>query len=114
MIILYLETLDDDQEAFEGPDKKLIFFKFFDPKIGIAKPVGKLYVRPEDNILTYQEQLVKMIDAPAEAELMYFEEVKPSRTETITPTRSFQQNQLQTGDIICLQVKSEENASEGR
>ncbi|PJF16561.1 hypothetical protein PSACC_03542 [Paramicrosporidium saccamoebae] len=93
-------------DGFEQYTKELfcVLFKFYDPEHGIIKIVGKLYVKPTATLEDVYPQLREMVGLPKNVKLEFFEEVKAMRIDVLSPTKSFAENQLQTGDIVCFQL----------
>lgn len=104
--VLYAEVLSPGTTEFQSKDMKVIFFKFYDPEHATLKPVGKLYVKPSDTLESHYPALREMIGLPSRstATLAFYEEVKPSRVDPIVSNKTFEGNQLVTGDIICFQL----------
>lgn len=103
--VLYAERLPT-----EGPlpprDALCISFKFYDPEHATLKFVGKHYVSSGSNLDQLYPILRETVGLPKNVPLDAYEEIKPGRIDLINPSKTFAENQLQTGDIICFQISS--------
>ena len=104
--VLYAEVLADGPTGAAPPETKLVFFKFYDPEHGVLKPVGKLYIRNSDRPNDLLPALREMIGLPSRstAPLIFYEEVKPTRVDAISPHKTFEELQIISGDIVCFQL----------
>ncbi|RUS35113.1 LOW QUALITY PROTEIN: ICP0-binding domain of ubiquitin-specific protease 7 [Jimgerdemannia flammicorona] len=76
---------------------------------------GKLYVQPNRNVCDIIPILNNRKGFPLDTMLILFEEVKFSGIDVMTTTATFQQSEIQDGDIICFQKEiSDREAAEYR
>lgn len=105
--VLYAERIEADGEApviSAGADLAAIHFKFYDPEHSKLQPVGILYVRPSDPLETVYPLLAESLGLPRNVLLEFYEEIKPGRIEPLDARKSYSESQLQTGDIVCVQI----------
>lgn len=106
---LWVETQDDllkspsvDPKAVNN-NAFLLFLKYFDPKKQTLKGFGTIYIRKQDKVSDLIGPLLRAMDWPEKTGIRLFEEIKPQMIEPMKPKQSFQQAEIQDGDIICFQ-----------
>ena len=99
-LVIYAERISKKPP----PTDICIAFKFYNPQQGKLRIVGKLYLSPQSKVETCLPNLREFIGVSGSVELELYEEVKPGRIELINTNRTFAENQLGTGDIICFQL----------
>ena len=77
--------------------------KYFDVKAQTLTGVGHIYVRKHDKVQEMGPQISKLMGWDTTTQLLLFEEIKFSMIEAMKPKQSFQQSEIQDGDIICFQ-----------
>ncbi|RIA93955.1 ICP0-binding domain of ubiquitin-specific protease 7-domain-containing protein [Glomus cerebriforme] len=106
---LYMEVADkpfDDKTWFppmEGNNHILIFLKYFDPDKQTLEGLGHLYVQKFDKVGDYTRVLCEKKEFPPDTPLKIYEEIKPNMIEEMKLESTFEQSQIQDGDIICFQ-----------
>ncbi|RUP44365.1 hypothetical protein BC936DRAFT_149573 [Jimgerdemannia flammicorona] len=116
---LYLEVAEKPVSGKLWPTEGanvylMIFIKYFDPKLQIVEWVervfianvpgcGKLYVSRNGKVGDIVPILNEKKGFPQGTQLKLFEEIKPSMIEAMKTKATFQQSEIQDGDIICFQ-----------
>ena len=83
----------------------LVFLKYFDVEAQTLKGVGHIYVRKHSKV----SEMIPMVgqrlgwSTGSIPTLALFEEIKHSMIEPMKPKSTFQQAEIQDGDIICFQ-----------
>lgn len=84
----------------------LLFLKFYDPVKAQLSYVGHIYVQPASRLQQVLPLLVKRAGLEENASILVWEEVKSEPAvmcEEVSPSASFVQAQIETGDILVLQ-----------
>ena len=83
----------------------LVFLKYFDPVTQSLTGVGHAYVRKFAKVSEILPQIAKIMGWSVDSlpSLSLFEEIKHSMIEPMKPKVTFQQAEIQDGDIICFQ-----------
>ncbi|KAK5463058.1 ubiquitin-specific protease ubp15 [Exophiala xenobiotica] len=81
----------------------LVFLKYFDVKAQSLTGVGHVYVRKQDKVSEIAPQINKIMQWDSSTSILLFEEIKYSMIDTMKPKQTFQQSEIQDGDIICFQ-----------
>ena len=90
----------------------LVFLKYFDPKNESLTGVGHAYVQKYARVGDIVPQILRIMNWEAGPTLSLFEEIKSSMIEPMKSKQTFQQSEIQDGDIICFQrTLSEAEAS---
>ncbi|KAK2794704.1 hypothetical protein FQN52_007474 [Onygenales sp. PD_12] len=112
---LYLEvnegSLDDvspwpelQQAAANGANgTSLIFLKHFDILGQSLTGVGHVHVKKQAKVSDLAPIILRYMEWPAGTQFMLYEEIKHSMIEAMKPKQTFQQSEIQDGDIICFQ-----------
>ncbi|GAU12345.1 hypothetical protein TSUD_252960 [Trifolium subterraneum] len=90
-------------------DDILLFFKLYDPENEELRYVGRLFVNCTGNPSEILTNLNKLADYDPDEEIDLYEEIKFEpyvMCEPVDKKLSFQQSQLENGDIICFQKAS--------
>ncbi|WCJ33065.1 Ubiquitin C-terminal hydrolase 13 [Euphorbia peplus] len=111
---LFLEVeLGLDLHPISPPNKTkkdiLLFFKFYDPKKGELRYVGRLFVKSSGNPMEILSKINQMAGFSPDEEIELYEEVffEPRvRCDHLDKRISFHASQIQDGDIICFQKSS--------
>ncbi|KAJ1948186.1 ubiquitin-specific protease ubp15, partial [Linderina macrospora] len=83
----------------------MLHLKFYDPEKGKMVGLGHIYVNTKLSIQTILPILCQKAKLRKKTDLVLYEEVKPSMILDLSAYQSFEKAELQTGDIICFQVK---------
>ncbi|KAG0235795.1 hypothetical protein BGX31_004161 [Mortierella sp. GBA43] len=81
----------------------MIFIKYYDPFTSKLEGLGKLHVSKQVKVNEIVGTLNAKKGFPASTHLKLFEEIKPTMIEPIKLKATFQQCELQDGDIIVFQ-----------
>ncbi|KAJ1414972.1 Ubiquitin carboxyl-terminal hydrolase 7, ICP0-binding domain, partial [Sesbania bispinosa] len=84
----------------------LLFFKLYDPKKEELRYAGRLFVKQTAAPMTILEKLNQMVGFSYDEEIELYEEIKfvPGvMCELVNKLVSFQESELQDGDILCFQ-----------
>ncbi|KAJ6022176.1 ubiquitin C-terminal hydrolase, partial [Penicillium herquei] len=100
---LWMEISPDGQAWPEGNDSALIFLKNFDVTTQTLAGVGSVYVRKNQKVGDLGSTILARMNWPAGTEFMLFEEIKHTMIEIMKPKQTFQQSEIQDGDIITFQ-----------
>lgn len=81
----------------------VVFLKYYDPLNQSLMGVRHAYMRRTDKVQEILPIINDIMGWSPKTELMLFEEIKPTMIEPIKVKQSFQQAEIQDGDIICFQ-----------
>ena len=93
----------------------LVFVKYFDPTTQSLMGIGHVFVQKFAKVSDILPQLADMMGWSSDKTpaLSLFEEIKHSMIEPMKPKVTFQQAEIQDGDIICFQrTLSDQEATE--
>ena len=82
----------------------LVFIKYFDVKAQSLSGVGHIYVKKHARVSDMAPQIIDLMKWEPGANFTLFEEIKNSMIEPMKPKQTFQQSEIQDGDIICVQL----------
>ncbi|KAJ2597215.1 ubiquitin-specific protease ubp15 [Coemansia sp. RSA 1721] len=114
---LYCEERDPhvpaDQFLTQMPAKEesMIHIKYYDPKKQIMTGMTNMYVHAGSTVESIIPRLYEMAHLPHNVAVSLYEEVKPSLIEKMDVKLTFQQAEIQSGDIICFQVADSRSAN---
>ncbi|KAF7712240.1 Ubiquitin carboxyl-terminal hydrolase [Penicillium ucsense] len=107
MFRLWMETapLGPDGQPQDWPDNDsiLIFLKNFDVASQSLTGVGPVYVRKNQKVQELAPIILSKMNWPAGTDFMLFEEIKHNMIDVMKPKQTFQQSEIQDGDIITFQ-----------
>ena len=81
----------------------LIFLKYFDINKQILTGACHIYVNKNDKVSDLFPMIREMMGWNDSREISLYEEIKFSMIETMKPSYTFGQSEIQDGDIICFQ-----------
>lgn len=81
----------------------LVFLKHFDVPSQKLTGVGPVYVRNNQKVGELGPTILEKMDWPVGTEFMLFEEIKHTMIDLMKPKQTFQQSEIQDGDIITFQ-----------
>lgn len=81
----------------------LVFLKYFDVHKQTLTGIGHVYVKKHDKVAEIAPQICQIMQWDSNTPLLLFEEIKFSMIEPMKPKQTFQQSEIQNGDIICFQ-----------
>lgn len=82
----------------------LVFIKYFDVQAQTLHGAGHIYVKKHAKVSDMAPQLLELMKWEPGANFSLFEEIKNSMIEPMKPKQTFQQSEIQDGDIICVQL----------
>ncbi|GES75615.1 cysteine proteinase [Rhizophagus clarus] len=104
---LYMEVADkpiNDKTWFpEGGEHEIVFLKYFDPDKQAFEGLGQLYIQKSHKVGDYTRVFCEKKGFPSDTPLELYEEIKPNMIEKMDPISTFEQSEIQDGDIICFQ-----------
>lgn len=83
----------------------LVFLKWFDAERSILTTRRPLYVNMDTKIAELIPVVREMMTWKADVEIDLYEEIKPSMVICLNPRRTFAQEDIRSGDIICFMIK---------
>ncbi|KAJ2779694.1 ubiquitin-specific protease ubp15 [Coemansia javaensis] len=90
--------------AAPPPEEGLVHVKLYDPDRQLIGGIGGVYVHREQPIAAIVPAVRAMAQLPPDAPLAIYEEVKPGLIEELDPALTFAKAEIQSGDIVCVQV----------
>ncbi|CAZ81196.1 unnamed protein product [Tuber melanosporum] len=81
----------------------VVFLKRYDPESQTLRGVGHLYMRKNDKVAELIPAILTEMNWPQNTLLRLYEEIKPQMIEPMKPKQTFNQAEIQDGDIICFQ-----------
>ena len=89
--------------AATGGAPILVFLKYFDVQAQTLGGVGHVYVRKHGKVADIATQIQELMGWDATTTFSLYEEIRQSMIEPMKPKQTFQQSEIQDGDIICFQ-----------
>ncbi|KAB8234736.1 ubiquitin-specific protease UBP15 [Aspergillus alliaceus] len=93
----------------DSKDSVLVFLKHFDAPSQTLSGVGSVYVRKNQKVAELAPTILEKMDWPAGTEFMLYEEIKHNMIDVMKPKQTFQQSEIQDGDIIAFQKSIKES-----
>lgn len=90
----------------------IIFLKFFDPISNQVRGLTHIIVTKDSPVSSIIEPVNEFLNYALSTPLAIFEELTPNKLEPVNESNSFERNELNNGDILCLQPKNVENYTE--
>lgn len=87
----------------DSSNSVLIFLKHFDVVSQELTGVGSAYVRKNQKVSELAPSILERMNWPAGTEFMLFEEIKHNMIDVMKSKQTFQQSEIQDGDIITFQ-----------
>ncbi|KAH8702140.1 putative ubiquitin C-terminal hydrolase [Talaromyces proteolyticus] len=81
----------------------LIFLKHFDASLQTLTGISSVYVRKNQKVSDLAPTILEKMGWPAGTEFLLFEEIKHTMVDPMKPKQTFQQSEIQDGDIITFQ-----------
>ncbi|KAJ5176850.1 uncharacterized protein N7482_002727 [Penicillium canariense] len=100
---LWMEVAPAGSEAWSDSDSVLVFLKNFDVTTQTLSGVGPVYVRKNQKVQELAPIILSKMNWPAGTDFMLFEEIKHNMIDAMKPKQTFQQSEIQDGDIITFQ-----------
>ncbi|CAG8845048.1 14094_t:CDS:2, partial [Gigaspora margarita] len=92
----------------------LVFIKYFNPDTqSLNRGLCYLYIQKFDKVGNIIPILCEKKNFPPHTPLKIYEEIKPNMIEEMKPNLTFQQSEIQDGDIICFQKVLTEKEAQG-
>lgn len=104
---LWMEYSPDGQWS-DSPDSSLIFLKNFDVINQTLTGVGSVYIKKSQKVSELAPTILSKMNWPQGTDFTLFEEIKHSMIEVMKPKQTFQQSEIQNGDIITFQRQVKE------
>ena len=82
----------------------LVFIKYFDVQKQFLSGIGHVYVKKHAKVGDMSSQILELMKWEAGTNFLLYEEIKNSMIEPMKPKQTFQQSEIQDGDIICAQI----------
>ncbi|CAB4397754.1 unnamed protein product [Rhizophagus irregularis] len=89
--------------AVQNANNIIVFLKYFDPDKQALEGLGHLYVQKFGKVRDITRILCEKKKFSPDTPLKIYEEIKPNMIEEKKPKSTFQQSEIQDGDIICFQ-----------
>lgn len=93
----------------DGKESILVFLKHFDAPSQTLTGVGPVYVRRTQKVSELAPVILERMGWPAGTEFMLYEEIKHNMIDVMKPKQTFQQSEIQDGDIITFQKQIKES-----
>lgn len=111
---LWMEVASSAPEGGASPwpdsnDSVLVFLKNFDVAAQTLSGVGPVYVRRNQKVSELAPTILSRMNWPTGTEFMLFEEIKHNMIDVMKPKQTFQQSEIQDGDIITFQRQTKES-----
>ncbi|KAL2825982.1 hypothetical protein BDW59DRAFT_145700 [Aspergillus cavernicola] len=87
----------------------LVFVKYFDVLKQTLNGVRAVYVRRNQKVADLAPTILEIMDWPAGTEFVLYEEIKHNMIDLMKPKQTFQQSEIQDGDIITFQMLLKES-----
>ena len=101
---LYLEVLSPDVNYNDTASPPLmIFLKYFDVTRQTLTGQGRVYVQRSMKVSELVPTINQLMRWPPTVQVRLYEEIKPGMIEQMKPKATFQQSEIQDGDVICFQ-----------
>ncbi|GBB89580.1 hypothetical protein RclHR1_01630018 [Rhizophagus clarus] len=101
---LYMEVSDKPINGelwlSEENDHLIVFLKYFDPDKQAFEGLGHLYVQKFNKVGDYTQVFCEKKELPPRTPLEIYEEIKPYRIIKMNPEYTFQESDMQDGDIF--------------
>ncbi len=81
----------------------LVFLKYFDAQAQTLSGVGHVYVKGHAKVADIATQIQELMGWDTTTTFTLYEEIRHSMIEPMKPKQTFQQSEIQDGDIICFQ-----------
>ncbi|KAI1943689.1 ubiquitin-specific protease ubp15 [Ophidiomyces ophidiicola] len=81
----------------------LVFLKYFDVHAQTLTGVGHVFVRKQAKVLELGSTILDLMNWPPGTNFLLYEEIKHAMIEAMKPKQTFQQSEIQDGDVICFQ-----------
>ncbi|WBW75563.1 ubiquitin C-terminal hydrolase Ubp5 [Schizosaccharomyces osmophilus] len=107
---LYLEILPENQTnhplvnvSFDSPNI-FLFIKYYDRENQEIIGCGTIFVIKNDKLDSICPELCERVGLSKDTPLHLYEEIKPGYIEYLRLSKTFAENELSTGDIICFET----------
>lgn len=96
-------AVSKDESPWPDNDSILVFLKNFDVASQTLSGVGSVYVRKNQKVSELAPTILSRMNWPTGTEFVLFEEIKHNMIDVMKPKQTFQQSEIQDGDIITFQ-----------
>ncbi|CCV00636.1 unnamed protein product [Malassezia sympodialis ATCC 42132] len=91
----------------------MVFLKYFDTSRQSLLGVSRMYVQRQMKVGDLVPTINELMRWPPSTHVKLYEEIKPGMIEVLKMKSTFQQSEIQDGDIICFQIElSEKDAAD--
>ncbi|KAL1970798.1 hypothetical protein VTN77DRAFT_2632 [Rasamsonia byssochlamydoides] len=87
----------------DGSTSVLVFLKYFDVPSQTLSGISPVYVRKNQRVGELAPTILEKMNWPAGTEFLLFEEIKHTMIDPMKPKQTFQQSEIQDGDVITFQ-----------
>lgn len=87
----------------------LVFLKHFDVPSQTLTGVGHVFVKKQSKVGDIAGNVLEIMGWPVGTQIFLYEEIKHSMIDPMKPKQTFQQSEIQDGDIICFQRPVDES-----
>lgn len=94
---------DGQPEPWPDHDSVLVFLKNFDVAAQTLTGVGAVYAHKSQKVSELAPAILSKMNWPAGTEFVLYEEIKHTMIDAMKPKQTFQQSEIQHGDIITFQ-----------
>jgi ubiquitin carboxyl-terminal hydrolase 7 len=105
---LYLEVVDPKSDFDKTQTPIMIFLKYFDVSRQSLTGMGPVYVHKNMKVSDLIPTINQMMLWPPTVHVRLYEEIKPGMIEQMKLKATFQQSEIQDGDVICFQAEISE------
>lgn len=105
---LYLEMMTPETAAEKAQGNIMIFLKYFDVSRQTLTGVGRVYVNKNMKVSDLVPTINQQMLWPPTVQLRLYEEIKQGMIEQMKMKATFQQSEIQDGDVICFQTEISE------
>jgi ubiquitin carboxyl-terminal hydrolase 7 len=105
---LYLEMIPPEMPVDKAAPPLMIFLKYFDVSRQTLTGQGRVYVHRSMKVSDLVPTINQLMRWPPNVQLRLYEEIKPGMIEQMKMKATFQQSEIQDGDVICFQTEISE------
>lgn len=104
----YLELQSPEVSVDKQNPPLMIFLKYFNVLNQSLTGLGRVYVQRNMKVGDLVPTINQLMNWAPTVQLRLFEEIKPGMIEQMKPKATFQQSEIQDGDVICFQTEISE------
>ncbi|KAG5356056.1 Ubiquitin carboxyl-terminal hydrolase 21 [Yarrowia sp. B02] len=103
---VYVEVLSSDTPA-PTPTQSIVFLKHFDVKTQTLRGVGHVLVDSADTVGSVIPYISSAMGWSPATPIAFYEEIKPRMIDIVKPDKTFDEAEIQNGDILAFQRTDE-------